>query len=260
MTGNQSSKHTPPRNPTPPKSAFFPISRSLIVSRHGESDNVGEQWEQIDRSPDVVERLALVLAGVDPTVQSDETKHRGKRLRNLHQLRCDSGLDRISPSQALASDHRLLLWPCLQTSETQFADLWKQSRTIAGGQDSTLLIKQVHWLKKLNIAASNPAIGKASESIDLPKLVELSPKILFYLFRTAIRHIDRDCNALPPPPTPVPLSSRLLNALSRQPKPKQPLIYFPTSILRETESYLETSLSLARVLVFAKQHLRRRRA
>jgi hypothetical protein len=260
MTGKPPPKDTSPRNLEPPKSVFFPVSRRLIASRHGETDNAGEQWEQIDRSPDVVERLALVLAGIDPVIQSDEAKHRGKRLQNLHQLRCDGGLDRISPSQALANDHRLLLWPCLQTSESQFAALWKQSRTIAGGQDSTLLIKQVHWLKKLNIAASNAAIGKASESVDLPKLVELSPKILFYLFRTAIRHIDRDCNALPPPPAPVSFSNRLLTTLGVQQQPKPPLVYFPSSILRETESYLETSLSLARVLVYARQHLRRRRA
>ena len=240
---------------SPPKPIHFPIPENLTSSNFSE-----DPWQQIDLSPEVVERLTLILAGINPIVLVDCENKRGGKPRNLHQLRCDSALQRVSPSKELASDHRCLLWPCLQTSEKSFAELWHQSRTVAGGQDSTLLIKQVHWLKRINLAAGDAALSKATESIDLGELVQIAPKILFFLFRSAIRHIDRDCNQ-PPPITETPsLKSRLLQKLSGRTPSEQPAIYFPASILRETETYLETSLTVARVLVFANQHLRRHRA
>ena len=243
------------RNDSQPEPVYFPIPENLTARGFSE-----DSWQQIDMSPEVVERLALVLAGINPIVLVDFQNKHGSEGRNIHQLRCDSGLKRVSPSRELANDHRCVLWPCLQTSEKSFGELWHQSRSVAGGQDSTLLIKQVHWLKRINMAASDAALSKATESIDLSELVQMSPKILFFLFRSAIRHIDRDCNQTPPVTDAPTLKSRIMQKLAGRTADQPPAIYFPASILRETEIYLETSLTVARVLKFANQHLRQHRA
>tara|TARA_R110002111_G_scaffold15925_1_gene41135 strand:- start:550 stop:1242 length:693 start_codon:yes stop_codon:yes gene_type:complete len=221
-----------------------------------------DRWESPDLSPEIVEPLALVLAGLDPAIlrpNSDNSKSR-PRTRNIHELRCDNSLHRISPTRSLANDHRCVLWPCFRQSEKAFAEMWQNSRTVAGAQDATVLIKQVQWLKKMRLTASDHSLALATESIDTLELVKTSPKILFYLFRNAIRHLDRDCSHPVPVPSTPSLGNRLMQKFSKQSQPATPVVYFAPSILRETESYLETSLKLGRMLDFASRKLRRERA
>ncbi|KAA1259955.1 hypothetical protein LF1_24930 [Rubripirellula obstinata] len=244
-----------PKSLRPPQPVHFPLSKDLAWQTAG-----SPSWEHLDLSPEVVERLALVLSGINPIVLTDLPNKRGGSPRNIHQLRCDGSLGRVSPSRELANDHRCVLWPFFRTNEKSFAELWQNSRSVAGGQDSTLLIKQVHWLKKINMAAPDAALAKAIDTIDVNELVKMSPKILFFLFRTAIRHIDRDCNQKPPQAAVPSLQTRLLQKISGKKAADTPAIYFPSSILRETESYLETSLTVARILVFARSQVKQQRA
>lgn len=215
--------------------------------------------------PRLIERLSLVLAGIDPsiidTISSSQANHlsSGQRQATIQQLSLDPSTPHVSPSKLLSAPHRRILRPYYSVDQKQFAELWQASKTVAGGQDSTELIKAVHWLKKVAIDEKKSLENEVNRerALSAPKL---APKLLFYLFHNAVRRIERESHRVPPSTETPSLILRLLDRARLRPLPNVPTIYFPDTILHEAETYLISSIKLGKVLEFASQIQRRQRA
>lgn len=216
--------------------------------------------DQADLSPQVIERISLVLAGIDPALLELPGNASPSKTRTIQQVRFEMSPPTLSPSGAMVNDHRYLLWSQFPIEKQEFIKLWKGSRTVAGGQESTELIQHVHWLKKLDANFDETSFKSESDAKYQASLPDLSPRILFFLFRTAVRRIERD--AMKPMPAPAKQSriGMLIQKLVKTAGPPTPLVYFPESMLRETEAYVETAMKLGRVLRIANARARRSRA
>ncbi|MEP0343454.1 hypothetical protein [Rhodopirellula bahusiensis] len=145
-------------------------------------------------------------------------------------------------------------------SDEDFKKLWAESKLVSGGQASTELIKQVNWLKKVKLDELARAFVQPSDQYLAAAMPSLAPKALFYLYRSAVRHIERSAWELPPPLIKVSLVSRLMQKLGVEGPPPPPAVFLPDSILRETESYLVNAIKLGRVLRLQKKASHRERA
>jgi hypothetical protein len=219
-----------------------------------------EEGTADDLSPGRVERLTLVLAGLDPAILKTMKAVDGVQSRTLEQLRRDSDVRKISPASSLAQDHRYLLSPFYTLSNDAFKELWLESKSVSGGQESTDLIKHVNWLKKVLVTETTGAFVKPVDEEFCSEMPKFAPKVLFYLYRSAVRHIDKKAWELPPPLKEVSTVSRLLGKLGFARPPAAPAIYLPDPILSEAESYLVNGIKLGRVLRIAQKMARRARA
>ena len=219
-----------------------------------------DQGEEVDLSPRIVERIALVLGGIDPSFLDSRENQTVSKSRTIQQIRFESGSKNVSPSRALLDDHRYLLWPQFPVDESDFESLWKNSRSIAGGQESSVLVQHVRWLRKLDLNFDDNSFRTESDTRYLLSTPELSSRILFFLFRTALRHIERDATISAPTSPKLSRIRRIMIRLGIASPPAVPLVFFPETMLQEAEAYVETSMKLGRVIRAAVKRSRRARA
>jgi len=213
----------------------------------------------------MIERLSLVLAGVDPdaieVLAGNQSKRTPDILRrsSIAQLSLNPEIKQVSPSKMLLNEHRRILAPYYAVDAEKFAQLWHDSKLVAGGQESTELIKAVHWLKKTTLDEKGGLTndGDLEKAIATPKL---APKMLFYLFHTATRRIQRESHKTPPSTKPLSLPQRVLCRLGLRETIDESPIYIPDEILHESENYLVNAIKLGKVLQFVSQNERRQRA
>ena len=203
-----------------------------------------------------IETMAIVLAGFCPSVLEEKTS----RPRTLSQLRLDPRTKRIGPSTALRRDHRYILHPIHACDDEQFEQLWMESKSVAGSQDSTELLKLVRWLKKLEVDDQGKGFAHPQMQKPAAAMIDFASRVQFYLFHSAVRRIDRESTKSQSVKKQDSSWAKLIARLT----PKKPdaihPIEFPIAVLDEAESYMISMLNLGRVLRSVKHLVSRKRA
>ncbi|MEM9367335.1 MAG: hypothetical protein AAGD07_15185 [Planctomycetota bacterium] len=213
-----------------------------------------------DLSPEVVTRVILALAGIDPAILKASTPRVTHRGQTIDELRSDPAGKKCRPSAALAQDHRYALSPRGAMTADQFVNVWQDSRHLAGAQESTEVIKLARWINHLRIAPEQSAFVKPTDQQHCADLWECSPKVLFYLFRSATKRIDRDSKTKPVQELTQSILLKLMCRVGLAKRPDVPVVHMTDAMIVEAESYLLGAFKIWKVLQISRASHRRRQA
>ncbi|TWU04010.1 hypothetical protein [Neorhodopirellula pilleata] len=210
---------------------------------------------------ELIEVVALLLCGISPEVRQQPMS----QSRTLFELRQDPMSPKVGPSSSLLQDHRYILSPIVGKSgkrltEQEFEEKWQQSKSIAGSQQSTQLLKLVHWLGRLELDDEGQDLSHPKWQSQMAEAVQHAMPIQFYLFHSASRRIDREASHRRVVENDRSFWSKLTAALGMKGGQGSPRVIFPENVSEEAESYLVATLNLGRILRKLKQNSRQKRA
>lgn len=199
-----------------------------------------------DREPmiaeGVVERLAFVLAGIEPT----ERERSDLSGRTLKQLVPDSSVQRIGSSSSLRDDHQYILSFKYDFSKVDFDELWQEAKVVPTGQASTEFLKLAKSMHRFPIDTEGTELRQSKNAELIRQVQEHAPMLLYRSYRTAVRHIEEACQRPVSVPE-APFHTKLLERLGLKKKVAEPVV-IDDDILKEAKTYLEDVIRLGRFL------------
>lgn len=131
---------------------------------------------------------------------------------------------------------------------------------MVGSQESTELLKLVHWLGRLELDDEGRALSDPRWKPQMAETTRYAIPIQLDLFHWASRRIDREVSRRRVVESQPALWAKLTARFKMGVVVNPPRIVSPKNMMDETESYLSATLTLGRILRKMSQKSRQRRA
>jgi hypothetical protein len=200
--------------------------------------------ERMPKVPEgTVETLAFILGGVDPSERLNPSRVRS----NLRQLIADLNVKRVSSSSLLRDDHLMILSPRFDFGEIDFESVWQDAKNVSTGQESTEFLKLVRLLQRLQLDEAGTELRSSKNAETIKLLHAFSHKLLYRVYRTAVRHIEEIAKR-PLPSVSEPWYGSLLTRIRERRSKVSPSVSIDEELLAEAQQYLENAIKIGRLL------------